>query len=110
MARAAMRADNPLLLRFGEHVHGAAVAIGPVGFSDAVHQTDIEIIGAEFFSKAVEVGAHSGCVASPALREYRDLVALYVLQGLGYVRMAAIGIGGVEEAEAVVVPVQQEIR
>ena len=32
-----------------------------------------------------------------------------MLQGLGDVRMASVGIGGIEEAEAVVVSVEQEI-
>src|SRR5215472_11647292 len=105
-----MRADNALLLGFGEYVHGAAEAIGPVALSDAVHQADVKIVGAEFPPEAVEIGAHAGCIASPALGEHADLIALHVLEGVGDMRMASVGIGSVEEAQAMVVSIQQKIR
>src|SRR5579859_2132108 len=108
MARAAVGADDSLLLGFGEYVHDTAIAVGPIGFGDAVHQADVEIIGAEFAAEAIEIGAGGSGIARPGFREHRDFVARHVLERLGYVRMASVGVGGVEETEAVVVSVAQE--
>ena len=43
------------------------------------------------------------------LREHRDFVARHVLESLGDVRMASVGVGGVEEAQAVIVSIEQKI-
>ena len=104
-----MGADNSLLLGFGENVHGTAVAVSPVGLRDAVHQADVEIVGAEFVAETVEIRAHAVGVACPRLGDDRDFVALHVLQCLGNVWMASVGVGGVEESQAVIVSVAQEI-
>ena len=104
-----MGADDSLLLGFGENVHGAAVAVGPVGFGDAVHQADVEVVGAEFAAEAVEVGAHAGGVARPGFGEHGDFVAWHVLQRFGDVRVASVGVGGIEEAQTVIVAVQKKI-
>ena len=56
VAGAAMSADNALLLGFGEHVHHSAVALRPVSFGQAMHQANVDVIGAEFLAKAIEVG------------------------------------------------------
>src|SRR5436305_11696646 len=44
VAGAAMGADNSLLLRVGEDVHHAAVAVGPVTLCKAMHQRDIDVV------------------------------------------------------------------
>ena len=74
-----------------------------------MHQADIDVVGAQFFAKAVEIGAGLGGIARPGLGEDGNLVAAKMLERLGHVRMAAVGIGGVEEAQAVVVAVEQQI-
>ena len=106
-----MGADDALLLGFVENVHDAAVARGPIGFGDAVDEDDVDVVDAELAAEAVEVGAYSGGVASVGLGEDGDFVARELLEGCGDVGMAAVGVGGVEEAEAVVVvAVEQEAR
>ena len=67
VAGAAVGADDSFLLGFGENIHHAFVALGPVAFGDAVHQADVEIVGAEFAAEAVEIGACSGRVAREVL-------------------------------------------
>ena len=42
----AVRANDALLLGFGEDVHDAAVACGPVGFGDAVDEDDVDVVDA----------------------------------------------------------------
>jgi len=102
-------ADDALVLGLGKDVHDAAVAGGPVALGDAVDEDDVEVVGAEFFAEAVEIGADAGGVAVVGLGEDGDLVAGELLDGGGDVGMAAVGVGGVEEAEAVlVVAVEQE--
>src|SRR5215469_907660 len=105
-----MRADNAFLLGFGEHVHGAAEALSPIALGNAVHQANVEVVGAEFPPETVEVCAHPRGITSPTLGEQGDLIALHVLEGFGDVRMASIGISRVEEAQAMVVSIQQKIR
>src|SRR6185503_13278716 len=101
VAGASMGPDNSFLLGFGKNVHDAAVALGPIAFSEAVHQADIDVVGAQLFAKTVEIGAGLGGIARPGLGEHGNLVAAERLERLGHVRMAAVGIGGVEEAQAV---------
>ena len=40
-------------------------------------------------------------IARPGLGEDRDFVAWYVFESFGYMGMASVGVGGIEEAEAV---------
>src|SRR3954471_17580139 len=110
MAGATMCANNSLLLGFREHVHHAFVAIGPVSLGKAVHQDDVEVVSAEFLTEAIKIGAHLSRVARPGFGEHRDFVPRNVLERLGNVRMASIRVGGVEEAESVVVSVAQQVR
>src|SRR6267143_387994 len=110
MARAAVSANDALLFGFGENVHDAVVALGPVAFGEAMHEADVEVIGAELAAKTVEIGASGGGVARPGFGEYDDFIALDVLERFGNVRMAAVGIGGIEEAQAVVVSVKEQVR
>ncbi len=42
----AVGADDSFLLCFGENVHDAAIACGPVGFGDAVDEDDVDVIHA----------------------------------------------------------------
>src|SRR5579872_1809075 len=74
-----------------------------------MHQADVEIVGAELATEAVKIGAHAGRVACPGFCQHGDFVALYVLESFGDVRMASIGVGSVEEAEAMIVSVEQKI-
>jgi len=46
----------------------------------------------------------------PSLRKDGDFVAGDVFEGFGDVRMAAVRISGVEEAQAVVVAVEKQVR
>src|SRR5712664_3560849 len=109
VARAAVSADDALLLGFGEDVHHAFEALGPVAFGEAVHEANVDLIGAEFAAEAVQIGACRSGVARPGLGEHGDLVARDMLEGFGDVRMAAVGIGGIEEAQAAIVAIEQQI-
>lgn len=104
----AVGADDSFLLGLGEDVHDGAVAGGPVGLSDAVDKDDVNVVDAEFLAEAVEVVADALRVAGVSFGEDGDLVARKLLEGGGDVRMAAVGIGGVEEAKAVVVVAVEE--
>ena len=46
----AMGADDALLFGFGEDVHDAAIARGPVAFGDAVDEEDVDVLDAEFMA------------------------------------------------------------
>ena len=74
-----------------------------------MHQADVEVVGAEFAAEAVEIGAHGGGVARPGFGEDSDFVARHMLQRLGDVRMASIGVRSIEEAQPVVVAIEQQI-
>jgi uncharacterized protein YceH (UPF0502 family) len=104
-----MRANHAFPLGLGEDVHHPAIALGPVGFREAVHQADVEMIGAEFAAEAVKVGFGGAWVPRPRFSQDRDLVAGDMLQSLGYMWMGAVSIGGVEEAQTMIVAVEQEV-
>src|SRR5579863_3335640 len=110
MARAAVGANYAFLLGFGKNVHNAFVAVGPIAFGEAVHETDVNVIRAEFAAKAIEIGAGRGCVARPGLGKDSYFVARDVLEGFGNVWMAAVAVRGIEKAEAVVVAVEKKPR
>jgi len=109
VAGAAMGADNAFFLGFGENVHDALEAVSPIAFGEAVHQADIDVIGAKLAAEAVEICA-SGGVACPSFGEDGDFMAGDMLEGFGDVQVAAVGIGGVEEAQAVVVAIEEQVR
>src|ERR1700751_327723 len=98
MARTTMRADDAFLFGFGENVHHWFEAGGPVAFGQAGHQKDVEMVCPEFPAKAIEVGTHFGSGARPGFREYGDFAAIDAFESFGDMRVAAVGIGGVEEA------------
>ena len=75
-----------------------------------MHKADVEVIGAQFAAETVEIGAGCSWITGPSFCEYSDFVALHVFERLSDVRMASIGIGGVEETEAAIVSVEKEIR
>src|SRR6267143_4461787 len=108
VARTAVSANDAFFLGFGENIHDAFVAVGPIAFGEAVHEADVDVIGAEFAAEAVEIGASRGGVARPGLGEHGDFVAGNVLQRFGDVRVAAVGVGGIEEAQAVVVAIEKQ--
>src|ERR1700716_1465298 len=56
MARTAVSANDAFLFGIGENVHDAFVAFGPVAFGEAMHEADVDVIGAELAAKTVEVG------------------------------------------------------
>src|SRR5260370_34551609 len=66
------------------------------------------MIGAEFFAEAIEVGAHFGCGARPGFCKQSNFRSVEMLESFGYVRVAAVRIGGVEETQAVVVTVEKK--
>ena len=92
-----------------ENVHDSTVALGPIAFREAVHQADIDVVGTQFFAKAVEIGAGLDRIARPRFCENRDLVAGEVLERLRHMRMAAIGVGSVEKTQAIVMAIEQQI-
>src|SRR6267143_1141952 len=107
----------------GGRVQATTACGGPeLGGGDAANQVfllglgfgadgeGVEEIGAELAAKTVEIGASGGGVARPGFGEYDDFIALDVLERFGNVRMAAVGIGGIEEAQAVVVSVKEQVR
>jgi len=96
-------ANDFFLLGVFEDVHDRAVAGGPVGFGEAMHQEDVDLFDAEFAAEAVDVGAHFVGIARPGFGKDGDLGAVELLERGGDVGMAAVGVGGVEEAEAVFV-------
>src|SRR5256885_10254344 len=108
MAGAAVSADDSFFLGFGENVHHALIALRPVALGEAVHQANVEIIGAKFAAETIEVGASGGGIACPRLRENSDFVAGHMLEGFSDMRMAAVGIGRIKKAQAVVVAVQEK--
>ena len=93
-----MGSNNSFLLGFGEHIHGSAEVIGPVRFRHAMHETDIEIVRPEFFAKAIEIGPHAIGVACPGLGQDRYFVPRHMLERFSNVRMASVGVSGIEEA------------
>jgi len=109
VAGAAVSTNDAFFLGFGEDVHHAFVAIGPIAFGEAVHEADIKVVGAEFAAKAVEVGAGGGGVASPSLCENGDFVAGDMLEGFGDVRVTAVRVGAVEKTQAMVVAVEEQV-
>src|SRR5262249_39536435 len=108
MARAAVRANDSFVLGFFEDVHNGAKACCPIAFGEAVHQQNVDIFGAEFAAETVEIGTHFVWIASPGFREHGNFAAVDVLECFGDVWMAAVRIGGIEEAEAAVVPIEKE--
>ena len=105
-----MRANHAFLLRFGQHIHGRLKTRGPIRFRHAMHQADVKIIRVEFAAKAVQVRAHFRSRARPGFRHHGDFAAIHVLQRVRHMRMAAVGIRGVEKTQSVVVPVLQQAR
>ena len=105
-----MSADGSLLFCLGEHIHHALETLGPIALGDAVHEADIEIVGAEFAAEAVEIGAGCSSIARPGLGQHGNFVARHVFERLGHVRMASVGISCIEEAQPVIVAVEEQIR
>ncbi len=110
VAGTAVGADDSLLLGFREDVHHAFETLGPIGLGEAVHEANVEVVGAEFAAEAVEIGAGGGGIASPSLGEDGDSVARNVLECFGDVRMTSVSVGSVEETETVIVTIEKEIR
>src|SRR6267143_6443975 len=109
VARAAMSANDALFFGFGENIHDALVALGPIAFGEAVHEADVDVIGAELAAKTVEIGASRGGVARPRFGEHGDFIARDVLQGFGDVRVAAVRIGGIEEAQTMIIAIEEQV-
>ncbi len=109
VARAAMSANDALFFGFGENVHDAFVALGPIAFGEAVHEADVDVIGAELAAKTVEIGASGGGVARPRFGEHGDCIARDVLQGFGNVRVTAVRIGGIEEAQTMIIAIEEQV-
>src|SRR6266849_3751472 len=106
---AAVRADDALFFGFGQDIHHAAVAIGPVALGEAVHEADVDVIDAEFAAKAIEIGTSGGRVTGPGFGEDGDFVTGDVFEGFGDMGVAAVRISGVEEAQAVVVAIEEQV-
>src|SRR5690242_2889926 len=104
-----MRANNSLLLRFREHVHYSAITRRPIAFGQAMHQEHVEVVGLQLATEAVEVGPNGFRIASPTFGQHRHLVTLGALQSIGNVWVASVRVGGIEESQALVVTVQQQV-
>src|SRR5947208_16067518 len=74
-----------------------------------MHQHDIDVVSAQFFAEAVQIGAHGGRVACPRFRKHSDFVALHMFDSFSNMRMTSIGIGRIKKPQAMVVSVQQQI-
>ena len=98
-----MGTDDSLLLGFGEDIHDAPITCGPVGFGDAVDEDDVDVVHAELFAVTVEISADSGGIACVGLGEHCDFVAWNLFECCGDIGVAAVGVGGVEEAQTVFV-------
>src|SRR5690348_6639707 len=109
MARAAVGTNDALLLSFGEDIHYTPIARSPVAVGQAVHQADVDVVRSQFPAEAVQVGTRFLWVPCPSLGEHGDLVSRNMFEGLGDMGMTAIGVRGVEEAQPVVVPVEQQV-
>ena len=103
-----MRTDDAFVFGFREGVHDTTVARGPVGLCDAVNEDDVDVVDAEFSAETVEVAGDLGCVAVVGLGHDYNLVARELLQCGGDVGMAAVGVGSVEEAKAILVEAVDE--
>src|SRR5215813_9270853 len=103
MARTSMRANDAFVLGFLKNVHDGTIARSPIAFSQAVHQKDINVFGVEFAPEALEVGTHFVRIARPGFCEDSDFAAVDMFERFGDVRMASVGIGGVEKTQAAVV-------
>src|SRR2546430_4952515 len=110
MARTAVRANDDFVLGFFENVHDGTIARGPIALGETVHEKDVDVVGTEFAAEAVEVGAHAVGVTRPGFGKHRYLAKVNVLERFGDVRMAAVGIGGIEKEKAVVVASEQQFR
>ena len=107
----AVGADDALVFGFGEVVHDAAIAGGPVGLGDAVDEDYVDVVDTQFAAEAIEIAPDAGWVAVVGLGHDDDFIAGELFDRGGYVGMAAVGVGGVEEAEAVLVEaVDEEAR
>ena len=102
-------ANDSFLFRLREHIHHSAITGGPVLFGETVHEADVDVIGLQLPSKAVEIVARSLRIASPRFCHHRDLIARALPDCFGDVRMAAVCIRCIEEAQAMVVAVEQQI-
>src|SRR5260370_30501551 len=65
VAGAAVSANDSLFLGFGENIHDAFVALGPVAFGKAVHEANLDVVGAKLAAETIQVGAGAGGVAGP---------------------------------------------
>src|SRR5260370_18864261 len=110
VAGAGMGADDAFFLGFGENVHDALEAVSPIAFGEAVHEADVDVIGAKLAAETVEICASRGGVACPSFGEDGDFIAGDMFEGFRDMRVAAVRIGGVEEAQAVVVAVEEQVR
>ncbi len=101
-------ADDALFFGFGENVHDARETLGPVAFGEAMHKANVDVINAQLAAETVQIGTGGGGVARPGFGEDSHFIAGHVLESFGNVRMAAVRIGGVEEAQTVVVAVEKQ--
>jgi len=105
----AVGADDAFFLGFGEDVHDGAIAGGPVRLGDAMDEDNVEVVDSKLAAEAVEVGADAGWIAGVGFGEDGNSVARELFDGSGDEGVRAVGVGGVEEAEAVgVIAVEQE--
>src|SRR5260370_22705411 len=109
VAGAAMSANNAFFLGFGEGIHHALEALSPITLCNAMHQAGIDMIGAKLAEEAIKIGTGRGSVACPGLGKDGDFIAGDVFEGFRNGRVAAVRISGVEEAQAVVVAVEEQV-
>src|SRR5437879_8272553 len=74
-----------------------------------MHEADVKVIGLELTAEAVKIGARTLWIARPGLGHNGDSVARDMAQRVGDMGMAAVGIGGIEEAQAMIVAVKEKI-
>jgi hypothetical protein len=75
-----------------------------------VNEHHVDVVDAEFFPETIEVCTNAGGIARVSLRKNGDFISRKLLERSGNIRMTAILIRRVEEAQAIlVVAVEEEV-
>ena len=109
VAGAADGPDEALRLEIAKHVHGTLHGLGPLRISDAVQEDDVEVVRAELAQEALDVGANLVGRATHRLGGYGHRLASDLPQRRSHVRMGAVHVGRVPEADAVLVGEAQQV-
>jgi len=105
-----VRANNAAVLSLRDHLHRAAHAHVPVGGFHFVQQQNIDVVGAQLFAEAIQIGFDVGGRCRICLGEDYHLLARYLFQCLAEVGVAAVLVGGIPEVDALVERGSEQLR